>query len=254
MALKRVDYDENQHRCYAEGRRMPPEALARWMARFAEHLPNRRPLTLVDLGSGIGRFTPALAETFGGPVYGVEPSARMREVAVATAARPRVTYLAGEAASIPLDDHSADAILMFLSLHHVPDRAAGAAEIARVLKPGGRVLIRSPFSDRMTGGWWQSFFPRALEIEKQMFPALAEVTDLFETVGLKPLALVEVVEVYAASQAEAAEKLRLRAISTFEHMTDAEIEEGFARLEAHVAAHPESGPASTGQSDLLVLG
>ena len=176
MALKRVDYDDGQHANYARGRQMPPEALARWMARFAEHLPERRPLTIVDLGSGIGRLTPALAETFGGPVYGVEPSARMREIAVATAAHPAVTYLAGEAARIPLDDDSIDAVLMFLSFHHLPDRAAGAAEIARVLKPGGRVLIRSPFSDRMSGGWWQQFFRRALDIEKQMFPPLAEVT------------------------------------------------------------------------------
>lgn len=253
MALKRVDYDENQHVNYARGRQMPAEALGRWMGRFAAHLPARRPLAIVDLGCGIGRLTPALAETFGGPVWGVEPSARMREIAMATARHPAVTYLAGEAARIPLDDNGADAVLMFLSIHHVPDRAAGAAEIARVLKPGGRVLVRSPFSDRMTGGWWQQFFPRALEIEKQMFPALPEVTGVFEAVGLRPLALVSVNETYAASAAEAAAKLRLRAISTFEHMTEVEIEEGFARMDAHVAADPDALP-DTGESDLLVLG
>lgn len=253
MTLKRVDYDDNQHTNYAKGRQMPAEALARWMDRFAERLPDRRPLTLVDLGSGIGRLTPALAETFGGPVYGVEPSDRMREIALATAAHPDVTYLAGEAARIPLEDDSADAVLMFLSIHHVPDRAAGAAEIARVLKPGGRLLIRSPFSDRMTGGWWQQFFTRALEIEKQMFPALAEVTGVFEAVGLRTFALDTVNESYAATAAEAAAKLRLRAISTFEHMTEAEIEEGFARMDAFIAAGSDTRP-DTGQSDLLVLG
>ena len=77
---------------------------------------------------------------------------------------------------------------------------------------------------------------------------------MFAAAGLTPLALVEVVETYAANQAETAEKLRLRAISTFEHMTEAEIEEGFARLDAHIAAGVDDGPASTGQSDLLVLG
>src|SRR3990167_542566 len=106
-------------------------------------------------GAGVGRLTPALAETFGGPVWGVEPSAKMRAVAEATAAHPAVTWLAGEAAAIPLPDDTADAALMFLSIHHVPDRAAAAAETARVLKPGGRVLVRSPFSARMNGGWWQ---------------------------------------------------------------------------------------------------
>lgn len=253
MALRRVDYDDNQHRHYAKGRQMPAETLARWMGRFAEHLPARRPLSLVDLGCGVGRLTPALAETFGGPVYGVEPSDRMREIAEASARHPAVTYLAGEAARIPLADHSADAVLMFLSIHHVPDRAAAAVEIARVLKPGGRVLIRSPFSDRMTGGWWQRFFPRALEIERQMFPTLADVTGVFEAVGLKTIALEVVNETYAANATEAAAKLRLRAISTFEHMTEAEIEDGFARMDTHVAAHPDDRP-DTGESELLVMG
>lgn len=252
--LKRVDYNDNQHRTYAEGRRMPPEALARWMGRFAEHLPDRRPLAVLDLGCGIGRLTPALAETFGGPVWGVDPSARMREIAEATAAHPAVTYLEGEAARIPLPESSVDAVLMFLSLHHVPDRAAAAAEIARVLRPGGRLLVRTPFRDRMTAGWWHAFFPRGLEIEMEMFPSLETVTADFAAVGLNPVALVEVVEVYASTQAEAAEKLRLRAVSTFEHMTEAEIAEGFARMDAHIAADDDPRPPSTGQSDLLVLG
>lgn len=253
MTLKRVDYDDNQHANYVKGRQMPAEALARWMARFAEHLPPERPLTILDLGSGVGRLTPALAETFGGPVYGVEPSAKMRAAAEAGATHPAVTYLAGEAAAIPLADASVDAVLMFLSIHHVPDRTAAAAEIRRVLKPGGRVLIRSPFSDRMAGGWWQQFFPRALEIEKQMFPALAEVTEVFSAVGLETVALTSIVETYAATEAEAAEKLKLRAISTFEHMTEGEIQEGFARLDAHLAKGGGGRP-DTGPSDLLVLG
>ena len=253
MTLKRVDYNENQHKTYVEGRRMPAGVAARWMERFAAHLPQRRPLTVIDLGSVVGRLTPALADAFGGPVVGVEPADRMRAIAEANAAHPAVRYVRGEAAAMPLPDQSADAVLMFLSLHHVPDRAAAAREIARVLKPGGRLLIRSPFSDRMTAGWWQTFFPRALEIERQMFPTLADTAGVFEAVGLKTLALVSVTETYASSAAEAAAKLKLRAISTFEHMTEAEIEEGFARMDAHVAAAPDAPPDS-GESDLLVLG
>lgn len=253
MTLKRVDYNDNQHKTYVEGRRMPAGVAARWMERFAAHLPARRPLMIIDLGCGVGRLTPALADAFGGPVVGVEPADRMRAIAETNAAHPAVRYVRGEAAAMPLPDQSADAVLMFLSLHHVPDRAAAAREIARVLKPGGRLLIRSPFSDRMTAGWWQTFFPRALEIERQMFPTLADTAGAFEAVGLKTLALVSVTETYASSAAEAAARLKLRAISTFEHMTEAEIEEGFARMDAHVAATPDAPPDS-GESDLLVLG
>jgi len=254
MTLKRVDYNDNQHRTYAEGRRMPAGVAARWMERFAAHLPQRRPLTIIDLGSGVGRLTPALADAFGGPVVGVEPADRMRAIAEANATHPAVRYVRGEAAAMPLPDQSADAVLMFLSLHHVPDRAAAAREIARVLKPDGRLLIRTGFGDRLADIWWHRFFPRGREIEEQMFPTLAEVTDLFAAAGLNVLALQEVTEVYAASGLEAAEKLRLRAISPFEHMSEAEIEEGFARLDAWLAAGKADEAPTTFQAELLVLG
>ncbi len=254
MALKRVDYNQVQHATYAEGRRMPASALARWMERFAAHLPERRPLTVVDLGSGVGRLTPGLAETFGGPVYGVEPADAMRAAAEANATHPAVRYLKGEAAHIPLPNRSADAVLMFLSLHHVPDRIAGAREIARVLKPGGRVLIRTALSDRLREIWWHQFFDRAREIELAMFPTLPEVTDAFAAAGLSLLALDPVTEIYAANETEAAEKLKLRAISVFEHMSEAELEDGFARLDAWLAAGNAGSDPLRVEGDLLVLG
>ena len=79
--LNPVDYDRVQHDVYAKARALPPSSIDSYMATFAGHLPDRRPLTVIDLGSGTGRFTPALAEAFGGPVYGVEPAAGMRRAA-----------------------------------------------------------------------------------------------------------------------------------------------------------------------------
>ncbi|HEY3888106.1 MAG TPA: class I SAM-dependent methyltransferase [Caulobacteraceae bacterium] len=255
MALKTVDYDERQHEVYAAGRAMPGATLAIWLRLFAEQLPAKRPLTIVDLGSGTGRLTPALAEAFGGPVHGVEPSRKMRQIAEASGPHPGVDYRAGDAANIPLGDDVADAVLMFLSFHHVPNRAAAAAEIARVLKPGGRLLIHSGFADRLAAQsvWWHRFFPRALAIELEMYPTTAAVTELFAPVGLRPLALVEAPAQIWLNVADAVERLRLRSISTFEHLGADEIAEGFARLDAAIAAGtlPES---ATGVRDLLVLG
>ena len=172
--LDAVDYDRVQHGAYAKGRALRPDAIQHYMAAFAGHLPARRPLTVIDLGSGTGRFTPALAETFGGPAYGVEPAAAMRRTAEIGAAHPRVSYLAGEAAAIPLPDASADALLMFLSFHHFPDKPIAAREIARVMKPGGRFILRSTFRDRIPDHWWRGFFPRSHAVEEAMFPSEAE--------------------------------------------------------------------------------
>ncbi|GAA4254392.1 class I SAM-dependent methyltransferase [Dactylosporangium darangshiense] len=246
---KRIDYDERQHAVYSEGRALSDELARLWSGAFARWAPAHRPLAALDLGSGTGRFTPILAEVFGGPAYGVEPSERMRRQA---APHPNVRYLPGSAEAIPLPDRSCDVVLMFLVLHHVTDRRRAAAEIARVLRPGGRLLIRSAFTDRMPDLLWHHYFPAARRIELQVFPKLTDVTDVFEEAGMTVAGLERVRETMAPDLAAYTRRLRLRAISTFEHLTEDEIERGFAALDRAVAAHDVPGPI-TGDSDLLVL-
>ena len=250
--MREVDYDDRQHRVYARARALPPETLAEWLRIFARYAPPQRPLTVLDLGSGTGRFTPLLAGEFGGPVYGVEPSVRMREVAEEHAGDAEVTYLAGSATEIPLPDRSCDLILLFLVLHHVRDHATAAAEIARVLRPGGRVLIRSLFPDRMPELLWYSYFPGARLIDEQVFPRLEPLLETFAAAGLSCVTVDRVQERIAPSLADYADRLRLRGSSTFERLTEEEIEEGFTALDAAVAAERSPRPVEE-ESDLLVL-
>lgn len=231
-----VDYDRVQHDVYAKGRALPAQAIQRYMDMFAARLPKRRPLSFIDLGSGTGRFTPALAEAFGGPVWGVEPAAAMRRRAEADAAHPRVSYLAGNAEVIPLADASADAMLMFLSYHHFPDKPAAAREMARVMKPGGRVFLRSMFKARIPDHWWRGYFPRSHEVEVAMFPSVEEACAVFEEAGFATVEVAEFEIPFEGDIAEAVARLRLRATSVFEHMTNEELDEGFARLDAALAA------------------
>jgi ubiquinone/menaquinone biosynthesis C-methylase UbiE len=247
-----VDYDRRQHAVYAQARGLSPEAMSTWIQAFARHAGLRRPLTVLDLGSGTGRFTPALAEEFGGPVYGVEPSRRMRAVAEASSRHPRVTYLAGAADRIPVPDGSCDVVLMYLVLHHVPEKAAAAAEVARVLRPGGRLLIRSAFPERMTDLLWHRFFPRARALEEELFPTLDEVLRVFTAAGLRYVELETVRHRYASSLAEYADRLRLRALCTFEYLTEEETQAGFAALDAAVAAERTPRPVEE-DCDLLVM-
>jgi ubiquinone/menaquinone biosynthesis C-methylase UbiE len=141
---------------------------------------------------------------------------------------------------------------MFLVLHHVPDKPAAAAEIARVLRPGGRLLIRSTFADRLPDLLWHRYFPGARRVESVLFPGLDEVVDVFARAGLRRVALEVVRERYASSLKEYAARLKLRAISTFEYLSDEETRTGFAALDAAAAAEREAEPVE-GDSDLLVL-
>jgi ubiquinone/menaquinone biosynthesis C-methylase UbiE len=176
----------------------------------------------------------------------------MRQVAERDSRHPAVEYRAGRAESIPLPDDACDLVVMFLSFHHVTERRAAVAEIGRVLRPGGRLLLRSTFADRMPDLLWHRFFPGARAVEQQMFPSLAEVVRLFGEGGFAEVALAEVRETMAPSIAAYADRLRLRAISTFEHLSDEEIDLGFAALDRAVAAESSPRPV-VAEVDLLVL-
>src|SRR4051794_23933330 len=181
--MEKVDYDARLHAVYAAGRRMSPDARQTWMEAFARHLPETRPLVWLDLGSGTGRMTPALADAFGGPVHGVEPSDSMRAQALAHAGHPAVTYAAGSAEHIPLSEASCDAALLFFVWHHVVDRDAAARELYRVVKPGATLFVQANFYDATPDIWWFRVVPEWWDVEKAIFRSEQDVRSNFLDAG-----------------------------------------------------------------------
>ncbi|MGY6019785.1 class I SAM-dependent methyltransferase [Streptomyces spinosirectus] len=249
--MRPIDYDTEQHRHYARGRALTQPQLHVWISAFGAVLPDRRPLTGLDIGSGTGRFTPALANAFG-PVIGVEPSARMREVAHTQSRHPGVRYLPGTAEEIPVPSGSADYALLGWSWHHVRDRPRAVQELARVLRPGGRLLLRTNFSDHHPRPWWLEYFPRGYEADASIFQPLHEVIALFTSAGWRVAGFGTVTEPSAGSRADVLERLRLRTLSFFAQLTSDEVEAGFHRLEQAVAVDPDA-PAPVFAEPLLTL-
>jgi SAM-dependent methyltransferase len=97
---------------------------------------------VLDLGCGTGNAA-LLAAARSATVTGVDPASRLLEIALARAAREgrKVTFLPGEAASLPVDDSSLDVVLSVFALVFAPDPDAAAAELSRVLAPDGRIVL-----------------------------------------------------------------------------------------------------------------
>lgn len=102
--------------------------------------------TVLDLGSGAGIDAFLAARRVGkeGHVIGVDMTPEMLEKARAGAARmgfTQVEFRAGRLEALPVDAASVDAVTSNCVINLVPDKPAVFREIARVLKPGGRLVV-----------------------------------------------------------------------------------------------------------------
>jgi ubiquinone/menaquinone biosynthesis C-methylase UbiE len=99
---------------------------------------------VVDLGSGMGSATVIAART-GASVVAVDPTSYMRRILSLRRAwqrnRTAIAVVEGAAESIPLPDGSVDALWTVNTIHHWTERATAARELARVMRPGGRVVL-----------------------------------------------------------------------------------------------------------------
>lgn len=94
----------------------------------------------LDVGCGTGLLTAELVRRLGAAdVVACDPSPG--QLAAARARCPDVDVRQAGAEELPLDDDSVDVTLAQLVLHFVPDPERGAAEMARVTVPGGRVAV-----------------------------------------------------------------------------------------------------------------
>lgn len=94
----------------------------------------------VDIGCGSGNAALLLARQ-GATVTGVDPAARLREVAGGRASTEGldVSFAAGVASALPIEDHAVELAVSVFGLIFDTDPTAVAAELSRVTTPGGRV-------------------------------------------------------------------------------------------------------------------
>ena len=109
---------------------------------------------ILDIGCGTGKFASRVLEQFPeSQVWGLDLSAGMLSQcrARSQAADGRLHLVQGDSERLPFQDNAFDAITCTHSFHHYPRQDKVIAEMHRVLRPGGRLLILDGDRDRPWG-------------------------------------------------------------------------------------------------------
>jgi SAM-dependent methyltransferase len=163
------------------------------MRTLIETLP---PGTVLDAACGTGRYSTMLANR-GHDVIGVDQSGAMLDIA--RKKLPSADFREGDLTALPLPGRSVDGVICALALVHIPDVASALREFARVLRPGGRLIISDVHPFLVMLGW-QAQFPaqdgRDGENPRRGFMRLhchlaSEYTSAATAAGLRLRGLVE---------------------------------------------------------------
>ena len=119
---------------------------ARWRPQLVADLAGRagHAPAIVEVGAGTGLLTRELIERLPeATIVAVEPDDRARAIAAANGRAGSATWSDAHAEHLPFADHSQDAVVMALMLHHLePDaKRLALVEARRVTKPGGALYV-----------------------------------------------------------------------------------------------------------------
>jgi len=242
-------YDVRMAGDYDRGRRLRAADVEAWMAASRRYLPEPGGVVL-DLGAGTGRFAGALAAATGATVIACEPSGAMRDVCRRSC--PDIPVVGGEARALPFRDGAIGAVWASQMIHHVGDLPGFAAEVRRVLRPGGHLLLRGGFGPPSSLPLHR-YFPDAWAEDAAVSLPLAEVAAVLAAAGLARVAATQVEQVLAESREEFVARARSRTLSNLAGLDDASFERGLRamRRDADDGSMPER---IVERLDLVVFG
>lgn len=229
--MRGVDYERVAAR-YDRHRRPSAASVSRWVAAVRERLCDGRLGLAIDVGAGTGQFLDMWWELGADRVMAVEPSSAMRARAARRAASCRAGIVAGTASAVPAASGSAGVVWLSAVIHHLPDLDEAATELGRLLRPGGRLLVRGFFPDSSIVPWLDHL-PGA-DRARDRFPTTSRLNAALDRAGLAVYDVVNVVEPEGLPPADVAAWIvtMRHADSILTTLSDEDIAKGVESLEA----------------------
>ena len=139
---------------------------------------------VLDAGCGSGVLVPHLLERIGpdGRVYEVDYAAGMIAENRRLHPDPRIIFHVADVLAMPLQDAACDVVICFSCFPHFADKPAATRELARVLRPGGRILVAHFDSSADINRHHR----KAEAVMHDHLPDAAEMCFLFRCAGIVP--------------------------------------------------------------------
>ena len=146
----------------------------------AEQVPH--PDAILDVGCGTGRLLGLAQSRFpGARLFGVDAAIEMVRQAQTSHADGAIRFQQAVAEELPFPDASFDLVFSTMTFHHWSDQGRGIAEVARVLRPGGRWLLAEFVASGFVG-----LIRRVLRLHQ--FPEHADLQQRLLVSGLQVVA------------------------------------------------------------------
>ncbi|MDX1649234.1 MAG: class I SAM-dependent methyltransferase, partial [Myxococcota bacterium] len=200
--------------------------------------------TALDVGCGTGRFTELVREAFPrARIVGLDPAPGMLGRARAKGARAASALVRARGEALPVASDRVDLAVISMAYHHLEQPDAALAELARVLRPGGRVYLRTPTLETLHSNAWDGFFPEARARAEAPQPPTQDLRRTARTAGLDVLHHDTLRSVFARTDARLLERIASRSISSLRRIPDDAFARGLDALRAQLRTRPEDEPA-----------
>lgn len=227
-------YAEDYQLC----RRFPESTRLLWLGLMQAEMPVAHDATLLDVGCGTGRFTRECSHGFNAKVIGLDPSKQMLRVARSLS---KDRYVLAPAERIPLPADTADMAILSMVFHHLSDHLRAAAELGRVLRPGGVLCIRNSTREQLDRIPHPRFFPGVAQQLARLLPSTRTIIRTMGSQGLRLQKHSVVLQETASSLGHYYEKVRRRAYSPLRMISGADFERGLRNIE-EIADFTQSSP------------
>jgi SAM-dependent methyltransferase len=155
----------------------PPEVLERLRRIVAAARPQPG-ATILDVGSGVGALIPYIREADPGRIVACDLSGAMLEELGRH--YPEVKRRRCDVRDLALPDASVDVVFMNAVFGNIADKAGAMRNVARMLKPGGRVVVSHPLGRKFV----EEIARRSSSFPIEPFPYRDGFAELFASVGL----------------------------------------------------------------------